>query len=393
MFPRTGRFPRVSWLRRTFSSAYRRARRAEGRGEYREAAALYAEADAPEDAANALLFAAARATVLDERLAAYGDALRWLPEEHPRRVEIEGRIGLAILDEAQRKGVRNADERERLADAATRLERAEKWSEAGTAWELLDRTEDFSRCLQKAGDIERLEALLDASTESARRERALRRLVDEHQMSLAVGARIEARDALRKAIALDPTDRALAEMLRRLEARFPTAGRVVLRIDGRETTFSFGTQVALGRDADVVVRGTSVSRRHAELVWHADGLEVRDLGSRNGTLVQGLPIAGSLRLEGTAEIGLGDDVTVRVEAETWGLRLEVLSGLDRDHVACIGSLPLPVPGLRAKVSFVDGHPTLTAQLGCTLDGQRVVAPIALLRGDVIEVDGHRVEVP
>jgi hypothetical protein len=51
-----------------------------------------------------------------------------------------------------------------------------------------------------------------------------------------------------------------------------------------------------------------------------------------------------------------------------------------------------VPGLRAKVSFVDGHPTLTAQLGCTLDGQRVVAPIALLRGDVLEIDGHHVEV-
>jgi len=382
----------VSWLRRTFSSAYRRARRAEGRGEYREAAALYAEADASEEAANALLFAAARATALDERLAAYRDALRWLPEEHPRRVEIEGRIGLAILDEAQRKGVRNADERERLADAAARLERAEKWSEAGTAWELLERTEDLARCLQKAGDIERLEALLDASTESARRERALKRLVDEHQMSLAVGARVEAREALRKALALDPSDRALAEMLRRLEARFPTSNRVVLRVDAREMTFVAGTSVALGRDADVVVRGTSVSRRHTELSWSAEAVEVRDLGSRNGTLVRGLPIAGSLRLEGSTEIGLGDDVTVRVEAEPWGLKLEVLAGLDRDHVACVGALPLPVPGLRAKVSFVDGHPTLTAQLGCTLDGQRVVAPIALLRGDVLEIDGHRVEV-
>ena len=36
----------MSLMRRLFSSAYRRARRAEGRGEYREAAALYAEAEA-----------------------------------------------------------------------------------------------------------------------------------------------------------------------------------------------------------------------------------------------------------------------------------------------------------------------------------------------------------
>ncbi|MCB9622684.1 MAG: FHA domain-containing protein [Sandaracinus sp.] len=385
----------MSWLRRTFSGAYRRARRAEGKGEYREAAALYVEADAPEEAANALLFAAARATELDERLSAYRDALRWLPEDHPRRVEVEGRIGLAILDEAQRRGVRNADERERLADAAERLEKAERWSEAGTAWELLERTEDLARCLQKAGDVERLEALLDKSTESARRERALRRLVSEHEMALAVGARVEARDALRKALALDPDDRALAELLRRLETRFLPAGRLVLRIEERELAFVSGKSVVLGRDADVTVRGTSVSRRHTELRWSPEGVEVRDLGSRNGTLVRGLPIAGSLLLEGTSEVGLGDDVSVRVEPEDGGLRLTILSGLDRDRVVLVGPGALRVPDLPATVRFEGGHPTVQADTGvrCALEGQTVVAPIALLHGDSLEIDGRRLEVP
>ncbi len=385
----------MSWFRRTFSSAYRRARRAEGRGEYREAAALYAEADAPEEAANALLFAAARATDLESRIAAYQDALRWLPAVHPRRVEVEGRIGLAILDEAQRKGARNPEERARLADAAAHLERAERWSEAATAWELLERTEDLARCLQQAGDVERLEALLEHNTENARQERALRRLVSEHEMAMAVGARVEARDALQRAIALDPSDRALAEMLRSLEARFLPPGRLVLRIDGAEVAFVEGTKVVLGRDADVTVRGTSVSRRHVELAFSREAVIVRDLGSRNGTLLRGLPIAGELRLHGESEIGLGDDATVRVELRDEALRLTVLSGLDRDRVAWVGPGPLRASALRATVRFDGGHATLLADAGarCTLAGQVVVAPIAVLRGDVLEIDGHRVEVP
>jgi hypothetical protein len=47
----------------------------------------------------------------------------------------------------------------------------------------------------------------------------------------------------------------------------------------------------LGRsDADVVVRGTSVSRRHAEIVKEEGRFVVRDLGSRNGTYVAGIKV-------------------------------------------------------------------------------------------------------
>ena len=45
----------MSFLRRMFSRPYRRARAAEGAGDYRRAAALYVEAELPEEAANALL--------------------------------------------------------------------------------------------------------------------------------------------------------------------------------------------------------------------------------------------------------------------------------------------------------------------------------------------------
>lgn len=53
-------------------------------------------------------------------------------------------------------------------------------------------------------------------------------------------------------------------------------------------------RLVLGRapDCDVVLNGNGVSRQHAEIERQGDGWVVRDLGSRNGVLVQGEKIAG-----------------------------------------------------------------------------------------------------
>jgi len=380
-------------MRRLFSSTYRKARRAEGRGEYRDAAALYAEADMPEEAANALLFHAARATDLEERLDAYHDALRWLPEGHPRRAEVDGQIGLAILGEAQRRGAHTAEERRRLEDAAARLERAEKHSEAANAYELLERTDDVARNLQLAGEVEKLEALLDETTREAREERALRSAIADYEMATAVGARLEAREALLKALDLAPDNRDVAQLLRRLDERLLRGNSLRLRVNEQEMSFVGGDALVLGRDADFVVRGASVSRRHTEVRVQDGKVTVRDLGSRNGTLVRGVPIAGEMTLDGMTEIGLGDDVEVRLEPQGTGLRLEVLRGLDRGVVALLGAGELAIPGVRASVSFGGGHPTLTPRVMVQLGRQSVAAPIVLLREDVIEIQGARVEVP
>lgn len=55
-----------------------------------------------------------------------------------------------------------------------------------------------------------------------------------------------------------------------------------------------GTRVVIGRspDCDVVLASDSVSRQHVELVAHGSGWAVRDLGSRNGTGVNGTRVHG-----------------------------------------------------------------------------------------------------
>ncbi len=348
----------------------------------------------PEEAAKALLFHAARASDLDERLAAYHDALRWLPEEHPQRLEVDAQIGLAVLDDAQRRGVHTSEEKRRLEDAAERLERAEKDSEAATAFELLGRNEDVARCLQKAGEVERLEALLEETTKASREARALRRYVSEYEMAMGVGARIEARAALEKALDEAPDDPSVPDLLRRLENRWPAARRVKLRIDERDVVFVGRDEVEVGRDADVIIRGTSVSRRHTSLRHEGEEIVVRDLGSRNGTLLAGVPIGAELRVTGTTELGLGDDVTLRVELRDGGLCIEVLGGLDRGQVVWVGSGKLRASRLAATVTFPNGHPTLTPNPGtdARLGTQSVAAPVNLLVGDRLEIDGSTIEV-
>jgi S1-C subfamily serine protease len=64
--------------------------------------------------------------------------------------------------------------------------------------------------------------------------------------------------------------------------------------------------LVLGRvtGADVVIRDARASRRHAELTPADGGLRLRDLGSANGTLVDGEP-AGDAVLHGGEEIRIG----------------------------------------------------------------------------------------
>lgn len=91
----------------------------------------------------------------------------------------------------------------------------------------------------------------------------------------------------------------------------------------------------IGREAsaDFALPVTAVSRRHAEIVPHKGGYLVRDLGSTNGTLVDGKRIEEAV-LEANAELRLGDAIFKMVErggAEyaLYGLDGRMLDGAER----------------------------------------------------------------
>jgi pSer/pThr/pTyr-binding forkhead associated (FHA) protein len=73
--------------------------------------------------------------------------------------------------------------------------------------------------------------------------------------------------------------------------------------------------VVIGRatDAGVQLTDTSVSRRHAEIRPSGDGFVVVDLGSTNGTRVNGAGISSERRLADGDTITVGDS-SLRFEA-------------------------------------------------------------------------------
>jgi S1-C subfamily serine protease len=79
---------------------------------------------------------------------------------------------------------------------------------------------------------------------------------------------------------------------------------------GRTANIS-GDQFTLGREGNtnLVLRDAKASRRHASLKQLPDGrVELTDLGSRNGTFVNGQQVTGSITLSGGEEIRIGDTV-------------------------------------------------------------------------------------
>src|SRR5437867_2685995 len=65
-----------------------------------------------------------------------------------------------------------------------------------------------------------------------------------------------------------------------------------------------GTPLVVGRapTSDIPIIDPTISRRHAEMQANGDAVQVRDLGSSNGTFVNGAKVE-------TASVGSGDTVT------------------------------------------------------------------------------------
>jgi pSer/pThr/pTyr-binding forkhead associated (FHA) protein len=89
-----------------------------------------------------------------------------------------------------------------------------------------------------------------------------------------------------------------------MSARITFAGTLTFR--SREVPLVHGDTV-IGRDPEshICTDEPSVSRRHAAISTSADGAMFRDLGSRNGTFVDGRRIAGPAPLADGAVMSIG----------------------------------------------------------------------------------------
>jgi hypothetical protein len=91
--------------------------------------------------------------------------------------------------------------------------------------------------------------------------------------------------------------------------------------------------IGRGEDCDIVLPDRQVSRYHARVMWHGDRFAVEDLGSKNGTHVNGQEATGPIELHDGDEIQIalrfkmafvdaGATAPLSLEGAGQGLRLD-----------------------------------------------------------------------
>ncbi len=379
-----------TWLSRVFGSQGA-AGRAEAEGRIEDAARLYLERGNVADAVRVLLRAGETARTLEERRAflvrAYGIART---DEHRR----EARKGLCLvtLAEAEAAAPRTEDDRRRVQEAADDLESMGLYREAGRAWAMLEDREAVARVLALAGDVDGLEKVTGDREASERNSLRRRAAVEGFDAMWRSGDRAGAVATLTAWVSAHGDDHEARSTLDRHVNLLLRDGRFEAEHDGARTVYVGRFPVTLGREADVVLRGASVSRRHVTIAQTGDRFEASDAGSRSGTTLDGVPLGAPLALRPGAALGLGADLSLRVQAapDAGSLSLEIERGMDRGRrlVLVAGSAALACGAVR----FEPSGPVLTPAQPVSLNGQKVALPFTLARGDRIEAGGRTLHV-
>jgi tetratricopeptide (TPR) repeat protein len=386
----------VAFFKRVFSADYRRALAAEAAGEYGEAARAYALAGERYKVAEMHLLSAERAGGPDARLAELRSGVRWADGVGDEDRAVRRRIARAMLTLVRQSGVISETDRAVLREAAQLFTGADDPAGAGECHELAGDELQAAESYQRAGEVERLEAVLSREEGRRRTERQLRDAFEEYLLHFAAGERDQALDALRSCLEIAPGGE-YARLVESLEGKRLAASRITLRSASERITYVGAFPLGLGREpsCEVVLRDGGISRRHAEILEAGGRFRLRDCASKNGTFLAGCLVDGELPLEREGELALGEHCSFRFRVDGAALRLEVARGLDRGLTVMASSAPMGVAGGAAELRFEGGRPILAATGGRALDvnGTRAGAKVQLIRGDVVMLaGGARVEV-
>lgn len=392
----------MSFFRRVFSSDYRAAVAAEAAGNVDLAAERYALAGEHEGAVRMHLARAARAPNRHAEIAALRDALRWAGDDPTLKKQACKALGRALWESIRAEGIATERDRQKVREAADMLVAGEDHATAGEALEAIGDHQAAALAYSAGGLVERMEQALTKDDAKYLRAREETDGFAGYQTNMRIGRRDDARAELARAIAASEQAGEYRRMLDQLDTALLTGGRVELKRRGKPVIVACAaSKIVLGRDqlCDLTLRAGGVSRQHAEIERAGDTFQLRDLDSRNGTSVAGLPLVGKVPLVGTGTFGLGDECTIEFEATTSLLVLRLANGIDRG-AALIASddgerIDLAPLGVGLDVVFQKGRPLLGR--GVCKDVTFNDEPLGdlrvqLIRGDRIVADGDEIDV-
>jgi hypothetical protein len=386
-----------------FSADYRAAVAAEAAGNVDLAAERYALAGEHEGAVRMHLARAARAGTRQAEIAALRDALRWAGDIAELKKRASKALGRALWENIKAEGIATERDRAKVREAADMLVAGEDHTTAGEALEAIGDHQAAALAYSAGGLVEKMEQALSKEDQLYLRAREETDGFAAYQTDMRVGRRDDARTELARAIAAAEQAGDYRRLLDQLDTALLTAGNVELKRRGKPILVACAAQkIVLGRDplCDLALRAGGVSRQHAEIERFTDAtFHLRDLDSRNGTSVAGLPLVGKVPLAGTGRFGLGDECALDFETAGTILTLRVTNGIDRGAVLVAGGegdrLAFEAFGLGLDVVFQRGRPLLGR--GSCKDVKFNDEPLGdlrvqLIRGDRIHADGDEIDV-
>ncbi|WP_394822393.1 FHA domain-containing protein [Pendulispora albinea] len=359
------------------------ARRAELRGDLARAAELWGLAGLPEETARVMILRGDAEVDPIIRRQHYLQAKSIAPDDHPVRAEARRKHALLTLSMAK-DGAFSSARRQELLAAAQELEELAEPLQAADAYRLAADEEGEARALTQAGEIEKLESLLASEQDRQRRERARQQMAAEMDMMVAGGRRREALSAGQTWVATDSEDRMLRERCDTLRARRTKGSILRAVVEGHERLIAFGTEIVLGRtEGEILVASHAVSRRHLRIVREGSETFVMDVGSRNGTQLRGMRIAGRLAVGEGLELRLGNELPVRLSpaAEIEGATAVEVAG--RRYLLPFGPAKLPVGDWQLEQGESEWIDLVTGEPRAFLGDAVLAARATLLVGDRI----------
>jgi hypothetical protein len=392
----------VTFFRRMFSSDYRAAVAAEAAGNVDLAAERYALCGELEGAVRMHLARAARAPTRIAELAALRDALRWAGAEPGLRAKAAAALGKALWEAAKAEGIATERDRKKVREAAELLVAGDDHALAGEALEAIGDHLAAANAFSAGGLVERMESALAKDDAANDRARAEADAFANYETAMRVGRRDDARTELVRAAGAAAVAGEYRRKLDQLDTALLTAGKVEIKRRGKPLIVACAApKLVLGRDplCDLTLRAGGVSRQHAEIERTPEAFYLRDLDSRNGTTVSGMPLAGRVPLAGTGKFGLGDECTIDFELANGLLVLRCASGLDRGITLIAGDegqrIDLSAVGLALDVVFQKGRPFLgrgTAKNVTFNDEPLGDVRVQLIRDDRLVADGDEIDI-